>query len=558
MFGLDKFFIVRDGHRADHLRHVPQKNHKVAAGVLADRAHPALFWVGVVSVTVGVVAHLPMFIAAAPMHFHLAGMPVDWRMLTGMALIVGGTVAAFYGLLPAMQRETAPELDRVALAAVARQSVAQTAGKLGPAHWQLMAVLVLALAINSMKPASLGFTIPGMSQEYGLPREVVALLPFLALTGLSIGSYVWGVIGDELGRRAAILLSGIMFVGTAICGAMPGFIGNLIMCFFMGLAAGGMLPITYTLLAECMPARQRGRATVLLGGLGLVGGFFAASGCAALFEPYFGWRIMWLLSAPTGLVLILCNRQIPESPRFLLSRGRIPEARAMIERFGVDLDPRQWSDHFARRAPVDSSAALLSPPFRGATAALNLAAIAWGLTNFGLFLWLPAELRRRGYSVAASDALLFRSALIALPTMVVVAWLYGAWSTKWTLCVLTVLTAFGLVGFSLVDGGAGAIHDNPIVLFSLLMVGVNGIAAVLLPYSAEHYPILIRGRGTGLVAGSSKLGGLAAQALAMASLLPGLGAAALGLALPMVASAALVARYGRETRSSELEDFDPS
>ena len=45
--------------------------------------------------------------------------------------------------------------------------------------------------------------------------------------------------------------------------------------------------------------------------------------------------------------------------------------------------------------------------------------------------------------------------------------------------------------------------DNPIVLFSLLMVGVNGIIAVLLPYSAENYPILVRGRGTGLVAGAA-------------------------------------------------------
>src|ERR1700732_367346 len=102
------------------------------------------------------------------------------------------------------------------------------------AHWQLMLVLALGLIIDSMKPASLGFTIPGMSQEYGLPREVVALFPFLALTGLTIGSYVWGVIGDQVGRRAAILLAGVMFVGTAICGAMPGLIGTLIMCFFMG------------------------------------------------------------------------------------------------------------------------------------------------------------------------------------------------------------------------------------------------------------------------------------------------------------------------------------
>ena len=112
--------------------------------------------------------------------------------------------------------------------------------------------VTLAVVIDSMKPASLGFVVPGTATEYGLSLPVVALIPFCALTGLVVGSYVWGIIADRVGRRAAILLSGIMFVGTAICGAMPLFEANLFMCFVMGLAAGGMLPITYALLAECI------------------------------------------------------------------------------------------------------------------------------------------------------------------------------------------------------------------------------------------------------------------------------------------------------------------
>ncbi len=85
------------------------------------------------------------------------------------------------------------------------------------------------------------------------------------------------------------------------------------------------------------------------------------------------------------------------------------------------------------------------------------------------------------------------------------------------------------------------------------MVGVNGIIAVLLPYTAENYPVLLRGRATGLVAGTSKFGGLAANALTVAAMVPGLIAAALALACPIVLSAAMVARYGRETRNRYLE-----
>lgn len=530
---------------------------------LGDRAHPAYFWLGAATVTVGVGLHLPMFVEARRMNFHLAGMPVDWRMLLGMTLIVGGTAASWYGLLPgagerraSARREAVPAASRSNEDSLSREPKSSASGassdRLRWAHWQLMLVLALALVIDAMKPASLGFTIPGMSREYGLPREVVALFPLLALTGLTIGSYAWGVIGDEIGRRAAILLSGVMFVGTSICGSMPGFTGNLIMCFAMGLAAGGMLPITYALLAECMPSRQRGWAMVLLGGLGLVGGFFAASGAAALLEPLYGWRMLWFLGAPTGLILILCNPLIPESPRFLLMRGRTAEFDALASRFGVE--PWQWGDA-APQPVIDSSGALLRFPLRLTTVTLNYVAIAWGLVNFGLLLWLPAELRLRGLDVATSNVLLFRSALVALPTMFAVALLYGRWSTKWTLFALTVLTAAGLSGLSLIDAGVALVNDHLLLLFAGLMVGVNGIIAVLLPYTAENYPVLVRGRGTGLVAASSKLGGLAAQALTISALVPGLGLAAMGLAVSVAVSAVMVARNGNETRRRALDEF---
>ena len=84
-----------------------------------------------------------------------------------------------------------------------------------------MGVLVIALVIDIMKPASLGFTIPGMINEYGVDKATASLVPFFALIGTVVGSIVWGIIADIYGRKASILLSAVMFVGTSICGAMP-------------------------------------------------------------------------------------------------------------------------------------------------------------------------------------------------------------------------------------------------------------------------------------------------------------------------------------------------
>ncbi|MGH3629435.1 MAG: MFS transporter [Sciscionella sp.] len=509
-----------------------------------DRTAVWLFWPGAAAVTAGVALHLPMFLMSRSMGYRLAGMPMDDGMLAGMALIIGGTIASGAGLLRLPRAER--RVPRLTARAEEATDTALTA-----AHWWLMLTLTLALVIDMMKPATLGFVVPGTAQEYGLTRPAVALLPFSGLSGTAIGSYVWGALADRAGRRGAILLAAIMFIGTSICGAMPSFAWNIVMCFLMGLAAGGLMPIAYTLLGELVPARHRGWFLVLLGGVGLVGGYVAASGAAVLLEPRFGWRIMWFLGLPTGALLILLNRFIPESPSFLMLRGDVAQANAVMARFGL---PRVATTPGAPARANGST--LLRRPFGRVTLALNLCAFAWGLVNYGLLLWLPADLRARGFGVAASDALLARSALIALPTVVVTAWLYHRWSTKRTLVLVSLLTMLGLLGVPLLGWVVPVQGIAPVVLIAVLMVGSGGVIAVLPPFSVESYPARIRGRGTGLVAGSSKLGGIAAQLATMGAAVPQLAVVAGVLAVPVLLGALLAGRFGRETRGRRLAEID--
>ena len=115
---------------------------------------------------------------------------------------------------------------------------------------------------------------------------------------------------------------------------MPSLAWNIGMCFMMDLAAGGMRPISYALLAEMMPSRHRGWALVLVGGVGAVGGYFAASAWSALLQPTFGWRIRRLINLPAGMSLVLIGRFIPESAKSVLARGRVHEAEAVMRLFG--------------------------------------------------------------------------------------------------------------------------------------------------------------------------------------------------------------------------------
>lgn len=496
-------------------------------------------------VTGGVVLHAPMFLMARHNHFILEGMPIGWDMVAGMVAIVAGCGIAAYGLLP---REISRQV-------AAGQDIVVTPPEDVPltrAHWRLMAVLVVALMIDIMKPATLGFTLPGMMSEYHVGKATVSAFPFSALTGTVVGSVIWGGLADIYGRKATILLSAVMFVGTSICGAMPSLAWNVGMCFMMGVAAGGMLPVTYALLAEMMPSKHRGWALVLVGGLGAVGGYFAASGFSALLQPFFGWRVLWILNLPTGLTLVLLGAFIPESAKFLLSRGRREEARAVMARFGSSARTLRASETVA--LDRERAVALTGKAFAGKLFALSLAAICFSLTNFGLLLWLPADLIARGYSVGLSSRLLAESALIAFPTIFIVAYSYSKWSTKWSLAASLAVTLAGLAGVLWLEFTSGG---SPVLPVALLIVGTNALIAMLLPYAAESFPLRIRGRMTGTVAACTKAGGMVAQLLAMLTLVPPLSAVSIGIMVPTVGALLLIAWFGKETRGRDLRDLDP-
>ncbi len=510
--------------------------------------HPVAFWLGTVAIAAGVCSHFPMFLAVREMRYRMAGMPIDAVMLAGMALILAGLAASVYGVVP---RRSAPGGGGRAISLHVADSAPLTR-----AHARLLAVLIVALIVDIMKPATLAFVVPGMSEEYGISRETATLLAFSALIGTALGSLVWGLIADALGRRSAILISSLLFVGTAICGAMPTFEWNLFMCLMMGASAGGLLPIAFTLMAETVPALHRGWLLVLLGGMGTTGGYLAAAGCAAWLEPEYGWRVLWFLNLPTGLLLIALNRFLPESPRFLAHIGRNDEARAVLARYGVTVvesdgdTPLPAAGDQLRAMPL-----LFGRHVFTLSVGLVLCGVAWGLVNFGFLLWLPSHLRTLGFSGGAGEALLARSAFFALPGALLVTWLYHRWSTIRTLVLFTLLTAAALVGFWLLGAAHGASAAAFTALTIALLASVSGVIAMLIPYATEIYPVQVRGTGSGVVAGASKLGGIAASGIGVLGAFASMAGSALAIAVFLGAAAAALLARGVETRGRSLEDI---
>ncbi|WP_338089900.1 MFS transporter [Nonomuraea basaltis] len=419
-----------------------------------------------------------------------------------------------------------------------------------PAHIGLIVVMSIAVVIDAMKPITLGFVAPEMAKEYGLKpfdpagELPVALLPLAGLTGTVLGSILWGWMGDKIGRKPSILFAGVLFIGTAICGVMPDFGWNLAMCLAMGLGAGGMLPIAFSLLAETIPPRHKGWVMVLIGG-NLAVAFLAASWLSEALVPEFSWRVLWLVGLPTGVLLILLNRFIPESPRFLFAHGRDAEARAVMARYGAAAVSAEDVERVADEHDGGYSR-LFRRPFTGLTTAIVVLGLSIGLVTYGFQLWIPSNLQRLGLDQQTAARALRDSTLLGLPLIFISAAMYGLWSAKKTILTLTALVGAALVVLSF--SGETLAQDGWIYpLLAGPIVGTAAIAAVLAAYSSEIYPTRVRSRGSGLSAGMGKFGGVAVTAVLVAgATAPSIGTTALLGAVPLVLAVLAVLAFGVE------------
>ncbi|MGH3740212.1 MAG: MFS transporter [Micromonosporaceae bacterium] len=503
-----------------------------------SRLRLAAFIVASVMVTVGVALHLP----DVAMLIDEGAMPgmVMWTptMLTGMTLLVVGSVVATVALFA--RRTPATNDAVVSLDAIEH-------GRLRPIYMVTCSVLVIALVIDVMKPLTVGFVMAGMGEEYGIPLESVSALALVALTGTAVGSVVWGLLGDRYGRRPAFLLATVLFLSTSACGAMPSFGWNLVMCFVMGASAGGLLPLAFTLIAELAPRRHRGWMAVTVGGIGGLGGYLAASAAAHYLEPTYTWRSLFLIGLPTGLLLLGLMPLIPESPLFLLRHGQREEAERILDRYGSRLgDVTPTVPELGRRPGVRA----LLRRYPAMTAVIGAVGIAWGLVNFGFLVMLPSQLHQAGMSTGVASGLLARSALYSAPALLLVVVLYAWWSGRRSLILFVTAIGVALGGVAMWSlWGTG--HLVLLLSVGTLVLALSAVNAMLLPYSAEIYPTALRATGSGFAAAATKAGGVAGPFVMLLMLRFTTGVWVIVLSAAVLAALSLVAallmlRYGAE------------
>lgn len=281
------------------------------------------------------------------------------------------------------------------------------------ANWVAF-VICSALLFDGYDLVVYGTVLPGLladpSQIGAFDAATAGLLGSWALVGVLVGSLVCGAVGDFFGRRRLMLLGIAWFsVGmfaTALTSSVTAFGG---MRFITGIGLGVVIASAGATMAEFAPAgRRQFYNAIVYSGVPAGGVFASVMGILLLND--IGWRGLFMIGAlPLILIVPIAWFKLPESPRWLLSRGREHEAQAAALRTGVPLIEERIIQQVGAAPQKSGFAAVFSSQFATASILLGLMSFSGLLLTYGLNTWLPKIME--GYGYGRTYALFFPLAL---------------------------------------------------------------------------------------------------------------------------------------------------
>jgi MFS family permease len=200
----------------------------------------------------------------------------------------------------------------------------------------------------------------------GMTSTEIGLIASVYLVGQIIGALVFGRLSDQLGRRRLLIVTLLLYLlGTGAAAFTTGHHTGWLVFFYAtrlvaGMGIGGQYAAINSAIDEMMPSKYRGRVDIWINGsywAGAIIGSFAALIFLNAFAVNVGWRLAFLMGPLLALVVVVVARTLPESPRWLLTHGRVQEAEEELAKI----------EEVARRSgkpldPVDESAAITLVP----------------------------------------------------------------------------------------------------------------------------------------------------------------------------------------------------
>lgn len=425
----------------------------------------------------------------------------------------------------------------------------------GRFQWRLLTVNGLTWAADAMEVLIIGFLIAPVTRQFNLPPGYAAYIGTATFAGMFLGAWLWGLIADRLGRRSVFLST---VVQTAIFGTLAAFSPNftwlLILRFLTGTAMGGTLPVDYSIMAEYLPTKDRGRFLIYLESFWALGTIGAAL-LAWAFVPNFvyGWRLLIGVSALLGLLGFWIRRSVPESPRFLLVNGRAEEAREVLQTVarinGQKIEIGELRGDQGGAKP--GLGAIWQPAVVRKTLMLSVMWFSLSLGYYGIFTWLPPIFAASGFTFIRTYAypLQLLLALAQIPGYVLAAILIDRWGRKPTL--VSYLIGGALFSFIFAVAGTPLLFILSSMLLAFMLLGAWGALYVFTP---ELFATEIRATGMGWASAMARVAGIVAPLIGVRLSGKNLPAALAVYAAFFVLAMIATLFVGRDTRNVRLAD----
>ncbi|ATL26496.1 MFS transporter [Streptomyces formicae] len=460
----------------------------------------------------------------------------------------------------------------------ARAAIAARFERLPLCRWHVTVRLIVGAVtfFEAFDQLLIAYALPELRHEFHLGTSGATLLLTVGSIGMLIGALLSGRLADRVGRVKVIAIcvavSSAANLALAAAPSLELFTG---LRFVQGLAIGGEVPVAATFIAEITRSHRRGRF-VLLYELVFPAGLTVGALVAAWVVPMLGWRWMYAIAALPGLLCILVQRKVPESPRWLADHGRTDEAAEVmtgiereVERVtgkplppGPDAAPEPVPTATATEtatAPETATSGLrglFTGRYRRRTLVIGVLWFTGYFVNYGITSWLPTIYQNR-YDLSLSDALLYS-------TVTSCAGLLGC-----LVAALTVDTAGRRRVITGCLGGAAAMllvlaflgADTPVEVLiwtSLAAVFFFGSNICLYLYTPELFPTRMRALGSSVGGAMNRLGVILGPIVVGAVYADGSVSTVFVMLGAVAVVGAVVAALGaEETAGRRLEEVSP-
>ena len=417
----------------------------------------------------------------------------------------------------------------------------------GREHRKLLVGSGVGWALDAMDVGLISYVMAALVAEWSLSNTQASWLGSIGFVGMMIGASVGGLLANKWGRRNVFALTLLTYgIATGAAAFSVGLVMLLILRFIVGVGQGAELPVASTLVSEFAPRKNRGRIVVALESFWAVGWIMSALLGYFLVPKEWGgwpgWRWALLVGIVPAVYALVVRHGLPESVRFLESRGRLAEAERSVRLFekgssrdstvpfdeAVALTPTSVAkgDAPERTSERDTSSgdtptgnrpgegaagdavgesSIFSAHMRGRTTALWVVWFFVNLAYYGAFTWMPTLLYLQGHSLVKSFEFTLMMTLAQLPGYAAAAWLIEKWGRRLTLSVFLCGSAVSAILFGLQSGATGIIITG--LLLSFFNLGAWGALYAIGP---EIYPTAMRGTGTSAAAAVGRVAGVVA------------------------------------------------